>query len=384
MQHARLEPQFAATRRPDIRESVSTRVRVDSRCEASALPAEERAARLRNPGFGKVFADFMVTSRYVSGSGWGDLVVEPWGPLSFPPSLSALHYGQAIFEGLKAFTQDTGSISVFRPAAHARRFMASAERMCMPPLPVEDFVQAVDALVRHNFDWLPKGSGESFYVRPLMFGSDQELGVRPSSEYCFVAFGSPVGNYFGAQRPLTVWVVEDGARAFPGGTGAVKCAGNYAGTLLEQSRANGCDQVVWLDGVERKYVEELSGMNIFFVFGSGSRPKLVTPALTDTLLPGVTRDSLLQLGSSFGWEIEERAVSVDEWRTGVRDGTITEAFACGTAAVLTPIGRARTKTDEWGFQSPQIGPATRALYDKFTDIQRGRAPDHFAWLRRIA
>jgi branched-chain amino acid aminotransferase len=303
------------------------------------------------------------------------------------PSTAALHYAQSIFEGLKAYVQPDGSVATFRPEANAARFVRGARRLAMPPVPEESFLAAVDALVAADREWVPTGTDQTLYIRPYQLASEPFLGVRPASEYLFLVIASPAGAYFprGVQ-PVSVYLSEDYIRAAPGGTGDVKCAGNYAASLLaqEQAIAAGCDQVVWLDAVEKRYVEEMGGMNLFFVLGEGDDAELVTPALTGTLLPGITRDSLITLAREMGHTVTERLFSVDEWRQGVANGTVTETFACGTAAVITPVGEVKARTGDFTVGDGTPGPLTMNLRESLLDIQHGRVADTRGWLHRVA
>ncbi|HEY8943984.1 MAG TPA: branched-chain amino acid aminotransferase, partial [Polyangiaceae bacterium] len=303
------------------------------------LSAEDRAKVMQNLGFGRVFTEHMVTLRYREGVGWHAGKLEPYAPISLDPAASVLHYGQAIFEGFKAYRQQDGRIATFRPEANARRFNASARRLAMPELPVELFVEAADILIRVEQEWVPKAVGESLYMRPLMIATEAALGVRPSREYLFLVFGSPSASYFPQGiKPLAVWLCKDYVRAAPGGTGEAKCAGNYAASLVAQQAAldQGCQQVVWLDAREHRFVEEMGGMNLFFVYKDGERVRLVTPKLTGTLLPGITRDSIMLIARELGYAAEEGTVSVEQWARDLEQGSLTEVFACGTAAVITP------------------------------------------------
>lgn len=360
---------------------------VERRLRAERVPAAERAALLEDPGFGRVFTEHMVTAAFDRAAGWHDAAVVPFGPLSLSPASAVLHYAQAVFEGLKAYAQPDGSVAVFRPAANAARFVASARRLAIPPLPEELFVAAVDELVAVDRDWVPTGGEASLYLRPLLFADDPALPVRPSDHYRFVLMASPVGSYFPrGVAPVTVWLSTDFSRAAPGGTGAAKCGGNYGGSLLAQAQAHdhGCDQVVWLDPVEHRAVEELGGMNLFFVERDGDAVTLVTPPLTGTLLPGIVRDSLLTLAPALGYRTAERAVTVDDWEEGCRAGRVTETFACGTAAVVTPVGEVRHADGGWGVGDGGAGPVTLRLRAALLDLQTGRAPDPYGWMHRPA
>ena len=343
----------------------------------------ERAALLANPGFGRIFTDHMVTIRYADGKGWYEPRVEARAPIPMDPASAVLHYAQEIFEGLKAYTLPDGGVAMFRPDANAARFAQSAQRMAMPPLPVETFLQSLREIIAIDRSWLPTSDEGSLYLRPFAYASEVFLGVRPSMEYLYLVIASPVGPYFsGGVKPVSVWVTPDYTRAAPGGTGAAKCGGNYAAGLSAQAEAieNGCDQVVYLDAIERKYIDELGGMNVFFVLDDGS---LVTPPLTGTILPGITRDSVIKLAGRAGRKVEERPVSLDEWRTGSASGRIREAFACGTAAVITPIGRVRSAADEFVVADGGTGEITAELRKQLVDIQRGRADDPFGWVHRV-
>ncbi|MFP5372903.1 MAG: branched-chain amino acid aminotransferase [Actinomycetes bacterium] len=346
----------------------------------------ERAAVLADPGFGRHFTDAMFVARYRTGEGWYDARLTAYGPLQLDPSTAALHYAQSIFEGLKAYAQPDGSVATFRPEANAARFARSARRLAMPPVPEPAFLAAVDALVAADREWVPTGPDQTLYLRPYQLASEPFLGVRPATEYLFLVIASPAGAYFsGGVHPVSVYLSEDYIRAAPGGTGDVKCAGNYAASLLaqEQAIAAGCDQVVWLDAVEKRYVEEMGGMNLFFVLGSGDDAELVTPELTGTLLPGITRDSLITVARERGHRVTERRFSVDEWRSGVAYGTVTETFACGTAAVITPVGSVRARTGDFVIGDGSPGPLSMRLREALLDIQHGRVADPHGWLHRV-
>ena len=360
----------------------------DIRPSSSPEPAAERAQMLVAPGFGTVFTDHMATNRWTEERGWHDARIEPYGPITLDPAAQVFHYGQEIFEGLKAYTQADGSIAAFRPHANAARFSRSAARLAMPELPEAAFVRAIELLVRQDRDWVPTADGHSLYLRPFMIATQTGLGVnKPSSSYLFMVIASPVAGYFGGQlKPVTVWLSEDYSRAAPGGTGEAKCGGNYAAAFAgqQQALAHGCDQVVWLDAAERKYVEEMGGMNIWFVHGSGADAHLSTPATTGSLLHGMTRDSLLKLGPDLGVPAHEKKISVDEWRDGCASGEISEVFACGTAAVITPIGEARSAPGNWVVGGGTTGPVTSMLRDELVGIQYGRRPDRYGWMHPLA
>ncbi|WP_035817827.1 branched-chain amino acid aminotransferase [Janthinobacterium sp. RA13] len=352
---------------------------------AHPLSDAERAARMVNPAFGRIFTDHMVVIPYRDGK-WQQGELKAYGPLMLDPSASSLHYGQAIFEGYKAFAQPDGSIKTFRPEQNAERFNRSAARLAMPAIPVELFLEAGDALIAQDRNWVPKNTGESLYMRPLMIATDPYLGVRPSEEYLFVLFASPAGAYFPkGVKPVTVWISEDFVRAAPGGTGEAKCAGNYAASLMAQSQAQekGCDQVVWLDAVHREFIEEMGGMNLFFVYKDGEKITVVTPELTGTLLPGITRRSLLEMAKDLGYATEERKLSVQQWRDDIASGHMTEVFACGTAAVITPVGVAKANGFEMTINNNENGAVTLALREALLGLQHGTAADTHGWMHKV-
>jgi branched-chain amino acid aminotransferase len=352
----------------------------------SPRSAEERAAILAAPGFGTHFTDHMVRIDYADGA-WGSGAVVPYGPLTLDPATSALHYGQEIFEGLKAYRQPDGSIASFRPDQNAARFARSARRLAMAELPEDMFLESLRALVEVDHEWVPDDPNESLYLRPFMIATDVGLGVnKPSGSYVFLLIASPAGSYFASGvKPVKVWLSTEYTRAAPGGTGAAKCAGNYAAAFVAQAQATakGCDQVVWLDAAEHRWVEEMGGMNLYFVYGSGPSARIVTPALTGTLLPGVTRDSLLSLAADLGYTAEEGKISTDEWREGNESGAITEVFACGTAAVITPVGAVDSDTGGWTVGDGAPGPVSMQLREHLMAIQTGRERDAHGWMHRL-
>ena len=349
----------------------------------SPVPADKRAELLKNPGFGRVFSDHMVTIRYHESKGWHDARIEPRAPIPMDPAAAVLHYAQEVFEGLKAYRTKDGGATMFRPIENARRFQQSAERLAMPSLPEELFLEACDLLVKTDRAWIPDGDGASLYIRPFMFANEVFLGVKPSSDYLFIVIASSVGSYFKTDAPaVSLWVSQEFTRAAPGGTGAAKCGGNYASSLLAQAEAtrHGCDQVVFLDAVEQKWVEELGGMNIFFVFDDGS---MVTPPLGGTILPGITRSSLLTLAKDKGIKVREDRYSIDQWQSDARSGRLREAFACGTAAVVTPIGTVRSKDGEFRIGNGGPGTQTEDLKSALVGIQRGTAADKYGWIHKV-
>lgn len=359
------------------------------RIEKSTSPTPEARIQeiLANPGFGKVFTDHMVVIDWNQSEGWHNASVVPYAPLPMDPATTVFHYGQAIFEGLKAYRQPDGSIATFRPEANAKRMQDSARRLAMPELPVEDFLEAIRALVDVDQAWVPAAGGEeSLYLRPFMISTEVSLGVHPANAYKFIVIASPAGAYFsGGIKPVSVWLCEDYVRAAPGGTGAAKFAGNYAASLLAQAQAEekGCDQVVWLDAIEHTNIEEMGGMNLAFVYGSGSDARLVTPKLSGSLLPGVTRDSLLQVARDLGMETEERLVSKQEWEQTATAGEMSEAFACGTAAVITPVGTVKSTHGEFQINGAQTGSVTMKLRETLTGIQRGTVEDRHGWMHTL-
>ncbi|WP_433572491.1 branched-chain amino acid aminotransferase [Streptomyces sp. CA-251247] len=348
------------------------------------LSDAERKAILANPGFGRHFTDHMVTIKWTEGRGWHDAQLTPYAPLSIDPANMTLHYAQEIFEGLKAYRRPDGSVATFRPDANARRFQSSARRLAMPELPVETFIEACDVLVQQDNAWVPEHGGEaSLYLRPFMIATEVGLGVKPANEYLFLVIASPAGAYFpGGVKPVSVWLSENYVRAVPGGMGFAKTGGNYAASLLAQAEAaaKGCDQVVWLDAVEHKWVEEMGGMNLYFVYGN----KIVTPELNGSLLAGVTRDTLLTLAEDLGYDSVEGRISTEQWRRDTENGTLTEVFACGTAAVITPVGTVKCESGEWTQAGGEPGELTMKLRGALLDIQRGITPDKHGWMHELA
>lgn len=350
-------------------------------------PVEERDRVLADPGFAKYPTDNMVHAVWTAEDGWHDAELIPYGPLSFDPSTNFLHYGQSIFEGLKAYRHADGSIKTFRPFRNAGRFAASARRLAMAELPEELFVGSIEALVRQDRDWVPSDQERSLYLRPFMLGTEVGLGVRPSNRYDYYLIAAPAGAYFPqGVRPVSVWLSDDYVRAAPGGTGEAKCAGNYAASLVAQAEAaqHGCDQVVWLDAIERRWIEEMGGMNLYFVYGSGDGARVVTPRLTGSLLPGITRDALLTVATDLGIRADEGQISVEEWKEGAASGEITETFACGTAAVITPVGTVKSRNQgSWEISGGGTGEITMRLRQALLDVQTGAVPDRHNWLHTI-
>jgi branched-chain amino acid aminotransferase len=353
--------------------------------EPNSNPTEpaRRAELLLDPGFGRVFTDHMVMIRYNDSQGWHDAKVMPRGPLSLDPAAAVLHYAQEIFEGMKAYKLADGAMALFRPEANAKRFRESARRLAMPELPEALFIESVEKLVQIDRDWFPSIDGGSLYLRPFMFASEVFLGVRPATEYVYLVIASSSGNYFKSGAPaVSLWVSQDYTRAAPGGTGAAKCGGNYAASLvpIAEAMGKGHDQVVFLDALERRWIEELGGMNVFFVFDDGS---IQTPPISDTILEGVTRSSIMALARAEGLTVREARYSIDEWRADAESGRLTEAFACGTAAVVTPIGTVTDAQGEFTIGAGGPGQATQRLKQQLVAIQRGTAPDVHGWLRLL-
>jgi branched-chain amino acid aminotransferase len=342
----------------------------------------ELAEILASPGFGTFFTDHMLTAEWTPERGWHDARITAYGPLSLDPATAVLHYAQETFEGMKAYRHDDGSVWTFRPEENAKRMVRSSHRLALPVLEPDDFVQAVDALVEVDQRWVPEaGSEKSLYLRPFMIASEAFLGVRPAQHVTFMVIASPAGAYFkGGIKPLTLWLTEEYTRAGRGGMGAAKTGGNYASSLVAQQEATaqGCDQVVFLDVAEGRYVEELGGMNMYFVYADGH---IVTPE-TGTILEGITRSAIIELAEKAGHQVEERKFSIDEWREGVASGEITEVFACGTAAVVTPVGTLKWAGGEVA-GSTEAGSLTMEIRQALVDIQYGRADDTFGWMHQV-
>ena len=350
---------------------------------AEPVPAEERDRLLIDPGFGRVFTDHMAIIEYDEKQGWHDARITARHSFTLDPASPVLHYAQEIFEGLKAYRRPDGSVGLFRPDANARRFAKSAIRMAMPPLPEDMFLDSVRSLVRADRDWVPAAGEGTLYLRPFMIANGAFLGMRPSTQFIYAVIASSVGAYFRKEaQSVSLWVTREYVRAAPGGTGEAKCGGNYAGSLIAQAEAirQGCDQVVFLDAVERRWIEELGGMNVFFVFADGS---VQTPPLDGTILHGVTRDSLLTLARDMGLTVREERYSIEQWKADAESGRLTESFACGTAAVVTPIGSVKGADGSFTIGGQSIGSLTMRLRAALVDIQRGLAPDPYGWTERV-
>jgi branched-chain amino acid aminotransferase len=345
----------------------------------------DRTAKIAEGGFGKHYTDNMVIAHWSEADGWSDATLQPYGPITLDPATAVFHYGQEIFEGMKAYSQPDGSISLFRPEANAKRFARSAARLALPEMPVDFFVNTVEELVKQDRKWVPTNVGESLYIRPFMIATEVGLGVRPSNKAMYMLIATPASAYFNPSKAVTVWISTEYVRAAAGGTGEAKCGGNYAASLVaqKQAAAQGCDQVVWLDANERRWVEEMGGMNLYFVKGSGKDATIVTPKLTGTLLPGITRDSILTVAADLGYKVEEVMLSIDDWRDGVASGEITEIFACGTAAVVSPIGAAKSAHGTWTTGDGNPGPITGEIRKTLLGIQHGTIEDKHGWNKRV-
>jgi branched-chain amino acid aminotransferase len=353
--------------------------------EVQRLPEKGLKPLYKDPanlGFGKIFTDYMFTMKHRKGEGWVEPKITRYAPFNIDPAAVVLHYSQEIFEGLKAYAASDGRVLLFRPDQNAKRMHRSAERLCMEPFPEEYFLEAVETLVNLDKRWIPKAPETSLYIRPTLVGLGAALGVHPASEYLFYIILSPVAAYYKEGfKPVKLMVEDFYVRSVIGGVGDAKTGGNYAASLMAGAKAEekGFSQVLWLDGKEKKYVEEVGSMNMFFVFGK----KLVTPNLGGSILPGITRASVLELAKSLGYQTEERRISIDEVVKGLEDGSLTEAFGSGTAAVISPVGSLFYKGRDYKINDGQVGKVTQELYTKLVDIQFGNAKDPFGWVKEI-
>jgi len=349
----------------------------------SPTPDAARDALIADPGFGTVFTDHMVVIDYDEAlGGWQTPVLGPREAIPLDPAAAVLHYAQEIFEGLKAYRHPDGGLALFRPQANAARFNASAERLAMPALPEELFLAAIAKLLEVDGNWYPTVDGGALYLRPFMIATEAFLGVRPAKRYKFIVIASPAGNYFkSGAKAVSIWI-SDYTRAAPGGTGAAKCGGNYAASLVPtgQAFAKGHDQVLFLDAVEKRWVEELGGMNLFFVFADGT---VITPPLTGTILPGITRESLIALMEERGLTVREEPYAIDQWREDAASGRLVEVMACGTAAVVTAVGKVAGPDGEFTIGAGGIGQTTAALREALVGIQTGRIADTHGWVTRV-
>jgi branched-chain amino acid aminotransferase len=353
--------------------------------EVLPLPVDKMKDKIKDEsqlGFGKLFTDRMLMVEWKAGQGWCDARIEPYAPFVLDPACLVFHYAQEIFEGLKAYKWADGRLALFRPEMNARRFNQSAARMCMPEIPEEVFIKGIEKLVALEQDWIPTAAGTSLYIRPTLIAVEPVLGVKPSDHYYFYVILSPVGAYYAAGfNPVNILVEDLYVRAVPGGTGEAKTGGNYASSLMAalEAKKKGFDQVLWLDGRERRYVEEVGAMNMFFAYGK----RIVTAPLTGSILSGVTRDSVLKLAPTLGYEVEERQIDVNELFADIRAGKVTEAFGSGTAAVITPVGKLCYKDECHQLTGGKVGEITQKLYDTLTGIQTGKIADTFGWVRFI-
>lgn len=328
--------------------------------------------------FGKIFTDHMFIMDYTEGKGWHDARIVPYGNISLDPSAMVFHYGQEMFEGLKAYKDENNNVYLFRPDMNAKRANDSNDRLCIPQIPEEDFVEAVKAVVDVDRDWVPTDPGTSLYIRPFVIATDEFLGVAPSQRYLFIIILSPSGAYYeSGLEPVGIWIEDEFVRAVKGGMGFAKTGGNYAASLIAQVKAHdsGYSQVLWLDGVERKYIEEVGAMNIFFKI----KGKVVTPMLNGSILPGITRNSIIHVCKDWGYEVEERRISVDELVAAAKDGSLEEVFGTGTAAVVSPVNRLRYEDNVMQIGDGSIGELTQKLYDELTGIQWGKREDPYGW-----
>lgn len=351
-------------------------VRIERRTELKEKPDQN------NLGFGNYFTDHMFLMDWTSEKGWHDARIVPYGPLPTDPATMVLHYAQETFEGLKAYRDPEGNVQLFRPDMNAKRMINSNKRLCMPEIPVDMFIDCVKTIVNYEQDWIPTLPETSLYIRPFMYAAQPSLGVHPADHYHFVIILSPVGNYYPeGVNPVKIWVEDEYVRAVKGGTGFTKCGGNYAASIAAQVKAeeNGYTQVLWLDGVHRKYIEEVGTMNVMFKING----KIVTAPLEGSVLPGVTRDSLIHILKDWGYEVEERLLSIDELMDAARSGELEEAFGTGTAAVVSPIGQLYYKGEEVVVSDFKTGELTQKLYDTLTGIQWGKVEDKYGWVLKI-
>ncbi len=347
------------------------------------LAAAKMKAKIKDEsqlGFGRHFTDRMLLVDWQAGQGWHDARIAPYAPFVLDPACMVFHYAQEIFEGLKAYKWSDGRVALFRPEMNARRFNLSADRLCMPTVPEELFLKGIEQLILLEQEWIPTAAGTSLYIRPTMIAVEPVLGVRPSDRYCFFVIMSPVGAYYSAGfNPVSIMVEDHYVRAVPGGTGEAKTGGNYASSLKAglEAKQKGFDQVLWLDGRERRYIDEVGAMNMFFVYGR----KIVTAPLSGSILSGVTRDSVLKLATVLGYEAEERLIDINDLMTDIKSGKVTEAFGSGTAAVISPVGRLCYRDEILQLSGGKVGAITKQLFDTLTGIQTGKLEDSFGWVR---
>lgn len=332
--------------------------------------------------FGSIFTDHMFIMDYNTKDGWNNARIVEYQPLVLDPAALVFHYGQSMFEGMKAYKTDEGKVLLFRPMKNIQRANNSNERICMPQIPEEDFLQAVKELVKIDEDWIPKKKGGSLYIRPFVIATEASLNVKPSSQYQFIIILSPVGAYYKeGLNPVKIWIEDEYVRAVRGGIGEAKTGGNYAASMLSQEKAHeaGYSQVLWLDGIEHKYIEEVGAMNIFFKIDG----KIVTPMLNGSILPGVTRASVIELCKSWGYDVEERKISADEIYNAAKQGILEEVFGSGTAAVISPVGTLKFGDNVFEINNGKIGNVSQKIYDTITGIQTGKVEDTFGWCVEI-
>ena len=350
------------------------------------LPDEKKKPRFTDDtklAFGRIFTDRMLMAEWKADQGWFDARIEPYAPFVLDPACMVFHYAQEIFEGLKGYKWDDGTIALFRPEMNARRFNRSADRICMPEVPEDLFLDGITELVKLENDWVPASAGTSLYIRPTMIAVEPVLGVKPSDHYYFYVILSPVGAYYASGfNPVRIMVEDKYVRAVPGGTGDAKTGGNYAASLKAalEAKKKGFEQVLWLDGAQHRYVEEVGSMNMFFAYGD----LVVTAPLTGSILNGITRDSVIKLAGTLGFNVEERQIDIAELVADIRSGKVTEAFGTGTAAVITPVGHLAYRDELHQISAGGVGRLTQMLYDTLTGIQYGRIEDKFGWIRKIA
>ena len=352
-------------------------IRIEKTTCPKAKPVDETAL-----GFGKIFTDHMAIVDWNIEKGWYDARIVPFERFSIHPASTCLHYGSEIFEGLKAYRREDGHVQLFRAEENAQRMINSAERLCLPALEVEDFMQIVSELVKVEEEWVPHSAGTSLYIRPFIIGNDETLGVHAVHNASFIIICSPVGSYYKEGiNPVGIMIEDTDVRAVRGGTGYAKCGGNYAASNRAGQKAEqkGYSQVLWLDGVERKYIEEVGAMNVMFKIAG----EVVTPALSGSILPGVTRKSCIEVLKSKGYKVSERLISIDELDEAMKNGTLEEAWGCGTAAVISPIGKLEYKDNIYSVNNGEIGEVTQMLYDTLTGIQWGRIEDTYGWITPV-
>ncbi len=367
---------FKQTDAPAYFRGISMEIRIEKNQNPGKMPPEAQL------GFGKVFSDHMFVMDYEEGKGWHDARIIPFGNISLHPASTVLHYGAEIFEGLKAYRTEKGDVRLFRPMENIRRLNRSAERMCLPQLDEDETLEILEKYVKFEAEWVPHSFGTSLYLRPFMFGNDETLGVHTIKRATFMIIASPSGSYYKEGiNPVKIMIETEDVRAVKGGTGYAKCGGNYGASTRAGARAEqkGYSQVLWLDGVQRKYIEEVGAMNVMFKIDG----EIVTPALTGSILPGITRMSCIEVLKSLGYKVSERLISVDELISAVKEGRLEEAWGTGTAAVVSPIGRLMYNDVEYSINGEKIGDLTAKLYDILTGIQWGKIDDKFGWIHEI-